>query len=307
MISPGFRFVPGSDRVALSAEFVGALVASQFPHWADLPVTPVAQGGWDNQTFRLGSTMSVRLPSAAGYAPQVEKEHRWLPFLAPRLPLPIPRPLALGAPSFGYPWAWSIYEWIEGTPANRAPIADRAGFARDVAAFLLALQRIDAAGGPPAGAHSFHRGGSLRVYDDEARRAIARLPAGLDRSGAEEVWDAALAAGFGGPPVWVHGDVAPGNLIVRDGRLAAVIDFGCSAVGDPACDLVLAWTFLEAPALDAFRVGLPADRALWARARGWAIWKAMIVIALASQGNAPETERSVETFRAVLADHARYG
>jgi aminoglycoside phosphotransferase (APT) family kinase protein len=306
MIHPGIHPIPGTDRVTLDASLVRDLVADQFPHWAGLPVTPVVQGGWDNQTFHLGDRMSVRLPSAAGYVPQIGKEHRWLPWLAPRLPLPVPAPIAKGEPALGYDWPWSIYGWIDGTPANRAPIADTVAFAHDVASFLHALQQLDASGGPAAGAHSFHRGGGLRVYDGDSRRAIANLPDGLDRTAAASVWDTALAAPFAGPPVWVHGDIAPGNMLVRDGKLAAVLDFGCSAVGDPACDLVLCWTFLEGDARDAFRAQWN-DPALWARARGWAIWKAMIIVALGNRSNAPETLRSTETFHAVIEDFRRYG
>lgn len=305
MTHPGIHPIPGTDRVTLDASLVRDLVAAQFPQWTQLPVTPVAQGGWDNQTFHLGDTMSVRLPSAAGYVPQIDKEHRWLPWLAERLSLPVPTPIAKGEPALGYDWPWSIYGWIDGTPANRAPIGDPVGFARDVARFLHVLQQLETTGGPTAGAHSFHRGGDLRVYNAESRRAIANLPEGLDRETATAVWEAALAARFDGPPVWVHGDVAPGNLLVRDGTLAAVIDFGCSAVGDPACDLVLAWTFLDGEARKTFRAAWPDPR-LWARARGWAIWKAMIIVALGSLSNAPETLRSVEVFHAVVEDLRRY-
>src|SRR4051812_13599063 len=158
--------------VNIDVSLVGRLVATQFPHWADLPIEPVEFGGWDNRTFHLGRDMTGRLPSAAAYALQVEKEHRWLPKLAPLLPLPIPVPLAMGRPADAYPWHWSVYRWLDGEIATIERIADLPQFATTLAEFLIALQRIDAAGGPPPGRHNFFRGGPLTVYDGETRQAI---------------------------------------------------------------------------------------------------------------------------------------
>lgn len=234
--------------------------------------------------------MKVRLPSAARYAPQPAKEHRWLRRLAPRLPLPIPEPLALGAPGPEYPFPWSVQRWLDGAPASRAPPGDELRFAADLAGFLAALQRAPAADGPPAGAHSFHRGGDLAVYDAETRAALTALAGRIDTGAAARVWDAALAAPFRGPPVWAHGDIAAGNLLVAEGRLCAVIDFGACAVGDPACDLTIAWTQMSPRARAAFRAALPLDAATWARARGWALWKALLSLARgapARPGEAP--------------------
>jgi aminoglycoside phosphotransferase (APT) family kinase protein len=264
---------------SIDADLVARLIAEQFPEWAHLPVREVVLQGWDNRTFRLGEELSVRLPSAAGYVPQIEKEHRWLPGLAPHLPLPIPSPVAKGRPNDRYPWPWSVYQWLPGEPAATAPIADLCGFARDLAGFLSALYRIPAGDGPAAGPHSFYRGGPLSVYDDETRRAIATLSDEIDPAAATAIWHQALAAEWHGPPVWVHGDVAVGNLLVQDGRLSAVIDFGSSAVGDPACDTVFAWTFLSGESRDVFRRELPVEPGAWTRGRGWALWKALITIA----------------------------
>jgi aminoglycoside phosphotransferase (APT) family kinase protein len=265
-------------RPHIDAELVRRLIDAQFPAWAELPATRLASGH-DNRSFQLGDDLVVRLPSAAAYAPQAEKEQRWLPCLAPQLPLPISAPVAIGAPGEGYPWRWQVLRWIEGDTAAGAPVPDRMQFALDLAGFLTALQRIDAADGPAAGPHSFWRGGPLATYDAETRAAIAALGARIDAAAATAMWDAALAATWEGPPVWFHGDVAPGNLIVRGGRLAAVIDFGCCGVGDPACDLVIAWTWLDQPARAAFREAIGLDDATWTRARGWALWKALIVLA----------------------------
>jgi aminoglycoside phosphotransferase (APT) family kinase protein len=294
-------------REDINVALVRRLVAAQFPQWADLPIRPVAFDGWDNRTFHLGADMSVRLPSAQGYVAQVNKEHRWLPRLAPLLPLPIPVPLARGVPGAGYPWPWSVYRWLDGEIATVARIADLRAFATALAQFLTALQGIDPTGGPPPGPHNFYRGGPLTVYDAETRQAIAALEGHIDTAAATAVWEAALQASWHGPPVWVHGDMASGNLLVQEGRLSAVIDFGSSGVGDPACDLVIAWTFLSGAGREAFRAGVPVDRATWARARGWALWKALITLApirFTDPVKAAEPRRVIEE---VLADHLRAG
>jgi aminoglycoside phosphotransferase (APT) family kinase protein len=249
---------------------VSQLVAEQFPQWSQLPVRPVDLNGWDNTTFRLGSGLAVRLPSADAYVAQVDKEQRWLPILASQLPLAIPEPVAKGVPSRLFPRPWSIYRWLEGEPAVDGRIADLTGFAADLAGFLGALQRIDVADGPVAGEHNFFRGGPLAIYDGETTAAIAALAHDVDAAAAGDVWRAALATTWEHTPVWVHGDVAPPNLLVTDGRLNAVIDFGCCAVGDPACDLTIAWTLLFGESLTRFRRALPLDDGTWARARGWA-------------------------------------
>jgi aminoglycoside phosphotransferase (APT) family kinase protein len=293
------------DKFPIDVALVRRLVASQCPQWADLPIRPVEFGGWDNRTFHLGEQMTVRLPSAEGYVPQVEKEHRWLPLLAPQLPLPIPAPLAKGRPGAGFPWPWSVYRWLDGEIATNARVADRRQFAIDLARFLVALYRIDATGGPVAGAHNFYRGGSLRVYDEETRRSITVLEDQIDAATATEVWETALATSWQGQPVWVHGDVAVGNLLVRDGQLSAVIDFGSSGVGDPACDLVIAWTCFAGESRDAFRAALPLDAGTWARGRAWALWKALITVAALHETNATTASDSRRVIDEVLADHKR--
>ena len=268
------------DKADITVDVVVALLREQFPQWADLPVRPVDVDGNDNTSFRLGDELLVRLPSHERYVLGVEKEHRWLPVLATQLPLPIPQPVAKGEPSDGvFPRIWSVYRWLDGETAGVAPPADRVAFAVDVATFLDALYRVDATAGPAAGEQSFWRGAPLSRYDRQTRKAIADLGDAIDAEAATSVWDAALGAPNANEPVWVHGDVAQNNLVVRDGRLSAVIDFGCSAVGDPACDTVLAWTFLDGASRDAFRERLPVDHDTWRRGRGWAIWKALITLA----------------------------
>ncbi|MDS0139709.1 MULTISPECIES: aminoglycoside phosphotransferase family protein [unclassified Amycolatopsis] len=264
---------PLPRRVSVGTDQVRRLIDGQFPRWAGLPVRPVRTSGWDNFTFHLGDTMVVRLPSAAEYALAVEKEQRWLPALAPRLPLPVPVPLAAGRPGEGYPFAWSVYRWLDGEPATADGVTDPVRFARDLAGFVAALQGVDATDGPQPGKHNWFRGATLRTYDGQARRALAKLhgtgPAG-------ELWEAALAAPWDGVDRWFHGDLAPGNLLLRDGGLAAVIDFGTCGVGDPACDLAIAWTLLTADGRRVFRELLSVDDATWTRGRGWALWKTLV-------------------------------
>ena len=292
-----------ADELDIDVSLVRRLLAAQFPQWADLPIKPVEAGGIDNRTFHLGTHMTVRLPSAAAYALQVEKEHQWLPRLAPLLPLPIPVPLAKGAPADGYPWHWSVYRWIEGETATIERIADLSHFATTLAHFLTALQRIDPTGGPPPGAHNFFRGGPLTVYDGETRQAIAALDGRIDTDAVRAVWEAALAATWRGSPVWFHGDVSAGNLLVKRGWLSAVIDFGSSGVGDPSCDLAIAWTLFEGESRDAFRAALQLDDATWARGRGWTLWKGLITLAEHLNTNPSEAGKARRVIDEVLADH----
>jgi aminoglycoside phosphotransferase (APT) family kinase protein len=169
-----------------------------------------------------------------------------------------------------------VYRWLRGDVATAERVRDETRFATDLADFLAALYAIDPGGGPAAGAHSFFRGGPLTLFDTGTRQAIAALAHELDAGAATAAWEAALATVWERPPVWVHGDVANSNLLVMEGRLCAVLDFGCSAVGDPACDLAIAWTFFTGASRHAFRDALALDEGTWARGRGWALWKALI-------------------------------
>jgi aminoglycoside phosphotransferase (APT) family kinase protein len=293
------------NEVSIDAPLVRRLIGAQFPRWSGLPIRPVEVGGWDNRTFHLGERMTVRLPSAEGYVPQVEKEHRWLPELAPHLPLPIPVPLAKGRPGSGYPFPWSVYRWIEGKTATVGRIEDLVEFATTLADFLVALQQIDPTGGPPPGPHSFFRGGSLKVYDAETRQALDALDGRIDTRAAREVWGSALDAAWHGPPVWFHGDVAWGNLLVEEGRLRAVIDFGTSGVGDPSCDLAISWTLFGGESREAFRAVLQPDDATWARGRGWTLWKALITLAWSAGSGSREPREPRHVIEEVLEDYDR--
>jgi aminoglycoside phosphotransferase (APT) family kinase protein len=266
-------------KADITPELVARLVAEQFPRWAGLPVVPVDLDGWDNTTMRLGDEWLVRLPSHEAYVPQIAKEHEWLPRLAQELPLAIPQPEARGEPGSRFPRPWSVYRWLEGTPARPEQIDDLTAFARALAGFLKALQAIDTTGGPPPGAHSFDRGGPISTFDEQVQVAIEALAGELDAVATRAAWSAATAAdAMVREPVWVHGDITGSNLLVAGGALSGVIDFGCSAVGDPACDLAIAWATFHGASRAAFLDELGADAALVARARGWALWKALLTL-----------------------------
>jgi aminoglycoside phosphotransferase (APT) family kinase protein len=288
----------------LDASVARRLVDSQFPQWSGLPITGVEHDGHDNRTFRLGSELSVRLPSGDWYAQQVAKEQRWLPVLAPQLPLPIPVPVAEGEPDPWFPYPWSVYRWLDGELAAHAGIDDMTGFASALARFLDALCRADATGGPEPGRHNFFRGGPLATYADETHEAIAALGSEIPRDAVERVWEDAMSTSWERDPVWLHGDVAVGNLLVRDGRLAAVLDFGSSGVGDPACDTVIAWTFFSGASRARFRAGYVADAGTWSRGRGWCLWKALISLVGHLENDSPDAALARRDIEEVLADYA---
>jgi aminoglycoside phosphotransferase (APT) family kinase protein len=285
------------DELDTDAVLVRRLLSRQFPHWADLPVERVSSSGTDNALYRLGDDMVVRLPRIHWAVGGVEKDVRWLPKLAPLLPAAIPVPLAEGAPAEGYPWTWGVYPWLEG---ENPSIAGAGSLTGDLAQFINALHRIDPLGGPPS-----RRGAPLREVQDEwARAALAQLTGTIDVDAAAAAWDAALRAPpWPGPPVWVHGDLLPGNLLVQDGRLTGVIDWGLVGVGDPACDLIVAWV-LPREARPGFRTALGVDDATWARGRGWALSMGLIALPYYIETNPVLAATARHLILEVLADDA---
>jgi len=267
-----------ANEVHTDTQLVGRLLAAQFPQWAGLPLTPVPSAGTDNALYRLGGDMVVRLPRIDWAIGQAEKERRWLPRLAPHLPLTIPEQLARGEPGEGYPWPWSIYRWLPGASATLARLHDPCQTAVQLARFVTALWQVDATDGPPAAEHNL-RGAPLALRDEPTRAAIAALAGVIDTGKATAVWEAALEApNWEGEPVWFHGDLLSGNVLVEQGRLSAVIDFGGLAVGDPACDLMIAWSLFSGASREAFRAETAVDEATWLRGRGRALSQAVIFI-----------------------------
>jgi len=284
----------------ISVLLVKQLITEQFPQWAHLPIKPVAVSGWDNRTFHLGDNMSVRLPSGQEYAMQVEKEHKWLPIFAQHLSIQISQPIAMGKPCKNYPFHWSIYRWIEGKSANtlQRNELDLHNIAVQLAQFLHELHQID-----PAGGQITDRGGSPILYDDEVRLTIAQLYNLIDVTTATAVWNTAIASVWNELPVWAHGDVSPGNILVKDYQLCAVIDFGSMTIGDPACDLVIAWTFLQGESRQVFKKLMNLDDNTWARARGWALWKAMITVAAMHDKHSMQALIQFQIINDILNEH----
>lgn len=247
------------------------LIARQFPQWAHLPMARFESSGTDNHVFRLGADLCVRMPKAAWAADAVARECVALPRFRD-LPLAIPKTVARGEPDELYPHVWAVCEWIEGEAAGFDALANPIHAARDLAAFISALRGHDAMGGPRSAKDNNLRGEPLRFRDNQTRRAIANLAAETGIVRLLKIWDAALAAKpYTGPGLWIHSDLKEGNLLMRDGRLIAVIDFGMVAVGDPAVDLNPAWSFFDGPSRDVFLAEMKADADTLARAKGWAI------------------------------------
>jgi aminoglycoside phosphotransferase (APT) family kinase protein len=275
-----------ADEEAIDVGLAARLVRGAFQEWAGLPLTPVEPWGTDNALYRLGEDKVLRLPRRARDELTLEKELEWLPRLAPELPLEIPVPLASAGPAEGYPFTWAVYEWLEGEPALDAQVEDAV---TPVAEFIRALQALDPSGGPPPGDHNVWRGEPIRNRDARVREAIEELCDALDARAATEAWERALAApDWGGPPLWIHGDLDRRNLLVRAGRVSAVIDFGCLGVGDPAADVMAAWK-LGSPAL--FHDALDVDDATWERARGWALSQALMALSYYTTATNPTLVR----------------
>ena len=259
----------------ITVDLAKKLIFEQFPQWSHLEIKPVKNSGHDNRTFHLGDDLTIRLPSGKEYEPQIQKEAKWLPVLAQPLSLPITAPVAKGKPTPEYPLAWSINRWLVGETVTHTNV-DLQKFAIELARFLKELEAINAENGPQAGAHNFYRGGDLAVYIEEFEQALTQLPAGPQRNHYQDIWTTALATKWEKKTVWVHGDIAVGNLLVNDGHLSGVIDFGILGTGDPACDLVMAWTFFDSKSRKAFKEEMGLDDTTWQRGKGWALWKALI-------------------------------
>lgn len=287
----------------INVDLVTHLIHEQFPEWSGLEIKPVKFSGHDHRTFHLGEHMSVRLPSAESYVSQVEKEQQWLPVLKKELSLPITTPIAKGNPSPEYPWPWSINKWLEGETLNRANVSDMNQFAKDLGNFLIELQSIDAKEGPLAGEQNFYRGGSLAVYDGEFINALKHSKKTINEQLLSKIWELSLDSKWDSVPVWVHGDIAPGNLLTKEGRLCAVIDFGILGVGDPACDAAMAWTFFDKESREVFKNTLTMDEKTWNRARGWALWKALITYHANKDLYKSIAEESFEVIEVIVEDY----
>ncbi|WP_232828446.1 GNAT family N-acetyltransferase [Kribbella monticola] len=282
-----------ADEAEIDETLVLRLIAAQFPQWAGLPVSEIPSSGTVNAMYRLGDSLTVRLPRIAGGVADIAAEWEWLPRLADVLPVEIPAPVGRGEPGEGYPWIWSVQRWIPGA----VPAAGDEVLAADLASFVQAFRRIDFAGGPAA-----HRGGPLTTQDAETRDALEKLAGWIDTDTATAVWESALAAAPASSECWVHGDLMPSNLLVRDGRLAAVLDFATAGMGDPACDLIPAWNLLTGSARAVFREALAVDEDAWNRGRGRALSMALIQLPYYRDTNKGIAANAQYVIDEVLAD-----
>ncbi len=261
----------------MTEALVAELLASQHSDLSLLPLRFVA-AGWDNAVFRLGDNLCVRVPRRAAGAALIEHEQRWLPHLAPILPLPTPVPVRVGEPQGTYPWAWSICHWIEGADALAAPPADAQESAECLAGFLAAMH-VEAPSNAPV---NRYRGVALGAREESLLVAVPKVEGLVETGALLDSWESTKEApAWDGPDLWVHGDMHPLNLVVRDGHLVGVIDFGDLTSGDPASDLVVSWLLWphDARARETFRSSLPYKDADWQRARGWALVLGTVIAA----------------------------
>jgi aminoglycoside phosphotransferase (APT) family kinase protein len=281
----------------IDAGLVGRLVAAQFPELRDLPVRAVRPTGTVNAIYRLGDHLYARLPRVQHWAGDLENEWRWLPVLGPRLSLVVPQPVAKGRPGSSYPFPWAIYRWIDGRPYADELVDDEGQAAEDLARFMAELRRVDPAGASRAGR------APLRELDAVTREAIASARELIDGDAATAAWEHALQApAWSGPPVWIHSDLLRANLLVRGGRLRAVIDFGAAGAGDPAADVIAAWSVFGPAGRAVFRRALGVDDGTWERARGYALHQAALIIPYYAETNPGFAASARRTVEQVLAD-----
>lgn len=289
---------PGAE-VDIDAALVRALVAEQVPEHAGLAVVEAA-AGWDNAIFRLGDELLVRLPRRALAVPLVEHEQRWLPTIAPKLPLPIPVPVYAGRPGHGYPWPWSIGPWLPGDRAAVVPPANLKDAATALGRFLAALHEP----APTDAPENLYRGGPLSDRAAPTAMRIEQLDGMIDRTTVTECWEQLMGTPrWAGPPIWLHGDLHPSNVLVDEGKVSAIIDFGDITSGDPATDLSIGWMLFAPPDRAVFRQAAgPVDDDTWTRARGWALSLALTYLASSAADPIMYAE-SLRTIDAVLTDH----
>ncbi len=269
------RFIRPME-LTIDKSLVEQLISQQFPHLGNLPVSPINKQGWDNRTFRLGNKLAVRMPSGASYANAVQKEASALAALAPHLSVAIPEVAAIGEPSELFPLPWSIRPWIAGETLEDAKGVDRKNLAATLGATLVELRSVPIDNGPYAGKLSFFRGCHPSVYGEEVVQSLDILSDKTDAAQCLEIWQGAVTSIWTAEPVWFHGDVAAGNILVNDNAMIALIDFGTCGIGDPACDFVMAWTYFDAVERQHFRQAAEIKDGTWQRAKGWALWKALV-------------------------------
>lgn len=290
------------DQIPCHAGLVQRLLAAECPSWARLPVTPVHSTGTDHHVYRLGEALCVRVPMRPSAAPQLASEAQWLDRIARALPVAVPDVVHVGAPGPLLPWPWSVRRWVPGSAIAEAADLTDPRLAEELGAIIQSLRDVDPAGIPAPGPHNFGRGCPLAQRDGVTRAALAQLPPELDPAPLLAVWEQALTApAHAGPGVVVHGDINRGNLVLdQTGRIAGLLDWGGMAAGDPAVDLMAAWTVLDGPGRAALVRQLRPGEAIWRRARGWALSVAALQWPYYRTSNPALADRAQMVLRAVL-------
>ena len=292
-----------ANKIRTDLTLIQRLIATQFPQWQTLPLKEVFSAGTDNSMFRLGDDLVVRLPQHPEAAVQILKEQRWLPVIAPHMHCEIPLPLANGVPTTDFPYPWSVCQWLQGENAIEAKVSDFHQAAVTLASFINDLQSLNATDGPVPGEHNFYRGVPLQNRNAQYLTALDQIHDMINTKAALTLWQQVLKADeWKYAPVWIHGDIHAGNLLVRNGCISAVIDFGGLGVGDPACDMMVAWNFLTTDSRAVFREAVKADDATWKRAQGWALSMAVIALPYYRNTNPQVVRSSLNTIEQLLAD-----
>lgn len=272
------------------------IISIQYPKYASFEIRNVVKSGHDNQTFHLGNEYSLRFPSAYDYSSQVLKEHQFCKKLQESISYRITEPIELGQPSDLFPYHFSINSWIDGESMNEFNVKDKNQLAYDLAQFLNELKQCDPHLGPLPGPHNFYRGGNLSTYHEETIQAIKECD-DFDQTECLKIWHTGLNSDFKGPNTWIHGDLEKDNLLIKDDRLYAVIDFGNMGIGDPACDYVMAWTYFNIESRQIFLQAFGINQAMINRAKAWALWKAII-----SLNNPNSRLTAINTLNELLSD-----
>ena len=290
--------------ITITKDLAAKLISQQFPEYANLDVSDTEKQGHDNRTYRLGEQLLIRMPTAESYALKVPKEQELLSKLAPYLSLKIPIPIKIGYASQDYPYSFSIYKWLPGKSINLLTLSaeNKKQLASRLAKFLKELQSIIDVEGPIPGQHNFWRGDHVSVYNEGTIVQISELADIIDVNKALDLWERACMTKWNRSPVWIHGDFAIGNMLFSENALSPIIDFGGMAIGDPACDLVIAWTFLEGDSRDIFIYEMALDEDTWLRARAWALWRATFELCGITDKNSPEARKQKSIIVDIIND-----
>ena len=287
------------NEVHIDAKLLRRLLESQFEQWSQQPLSFVSSSGTCNVIYRIGKDLCARLPRQPSDARYLEKELEWLPMLSSHLSIKVPRPIARGVPGIGYPFTWAVYEWLEGEPFDAEEIGGRPRIAESLAQLVAQLRVIDTTHAPKS-----NRDAALSANNPSVLEAIESLDENIDRDAVRSVWEASVRVpAWKGDDLWIHGDLLPTNILVKNHQLTAVIDFGLVGVGGPAVDIIPAWSTLRGEARQTFRSALNIDSVIWARARGLALRQALKIIPYYLESNPSFSVMARRTVEEILIDY----